>query len=67
MKDYQQRVVNERADLDQKIAALQDFISGERFVNVREAEQERLKKQFNAMREYSRILGERIVGFEEET
>lgn len=58
MNDFQQRVVDEKVELDKKAQALSDFI-GENpiFETLDQAEQERL------MWQYSTILGERIANF----
>ena len=64
MKDYQQRVIEERKALDVNIWKLNLFISGLIFTSLHADEQNRLKLQSEAMQEYSDILGERIEVFE---
>lgn len=63
MQPHQQRVVDERTELDEKLAKLKAFIGGEVFNNLDQAEKERLDQQAAVMAEYSRILGERIAAF----
>jgi len=64
MEQYQQRVVNEKNELDIKAKALSDFIGNSpNFENIDSAEQERLKVQNDIMWQYSEILGERIAAF----
>jgi hypothetical protein len=61
---HQERVVNEKKDLDAKISALNTFItSNPAYVGLSEGERSRLKRQWDAMKEYSDILGERIAAF----
>lgn len=63
MAPHQQRVVDEKADLDVKIDKLMAFIAGEVFPKLPPAEQERLGDQLVHMGSYSRVLRERIVAF----
>lgn len=64
MQPYQQRVVDEKADLDEKAKKLSDFIgTSEVFLTLDPAEQERLKEQCEVMWQYSEILGARIAAF----
>lgn len=61
---HQQRVVDEKAALDEKIALLTQFITGNPvFSSLPLDERGRLKRQRLAMIEYSDILGERIAAF----
>ncbi len=69
LKPHQQRVVDEKAELDQKLAALTAFIGTSRvgntiFGGLPERERMRLYAQQRVMTEYSAILGERIADFE---
>jgi len=66
MQPYQERVVEEKRELDEKLAKLREFIVGEAFASVDENEQVRLKAQESAMTVYSSILGDRISNFKEE-
>lgn len=63
MAPHQERVVAEKAELDEKITKLSDFSNGDLFKTLPEDEKERLKRQFNLMRDYSAVLGERIAAF----
>lgn len=61
MQPHQQRVVEEKIELDKKAKSLSNFI-GENpvFDTLDPAEQERLKEQNDVMWQYSEILGERL-------
>jgi hypothetical protein len=63
MEAYQQRVIDEKNELDGRLAKLMAFIEGAGFANVKPDEQERMQRQARAMHEYSAILGERIENF----
>jgi hypothetical protein len=64
MKAYQERVVEEKKELDKKIEALDNFVNAnEAYADLDEEEQDRLTAQRTAMGEYSDILGERIEAF----
>ena len=64
MEDYQQRVVDEKAELDKKAEALSKFIGySDEFESLDSAEKERLKEQNDIMWQYSEILGARIAAF----
>lgn len=63
MAPHQQRVVDEKTDLDLKIDALYNFFHGNIFDTLPADEQDRLSRQYSAMCEYSKILGERISAF----
>lgn len=62
---YQQRVVDEKNELDEKIEKLGRFIGteGTPFINLPESERERLAAQYEVMKEYSDILEARIEDF----
>lgn len=60
---HQQRVIGEKVQLDDKVGKLTDFLDGEFFRSLDAAEQERLTVQLGAMREYQKILAERIAAF----
>ena len=64
MMPHQQRVVDEKAELDVKANALSEFI-GESpiFDSLHPDEQERLREQNDVMWQYSEILGKRIAAF----
>jgi hypothetical protein len=64
LQPYQQRVVEEKAELDTKAHALSLFIGhSPLFETLDSAEQERLKEQNDVMWQYSEILGARIAAF----
>lgn len=64
MQDYQQRVVNEKGELDEKLGKLELFIEhSETYQELDPAEQSRLKRQRNIMINYSSVLAERIGAF----
>lgn len=66
MELYQQRVVEEKNELDTKIQALNNFISyvpNSRFMALSTAEQGRMHIQVNIMEQYSNVLGQRIEAF----
>jgi hypothetical protein len=64
MEAYQQRVVDEKRELDEKLAALRVFLQGQTYANLNAHERNLLYKQAGVMAEYSRILGERIAAFQ---
>lgn len=63
MQPHQQRVVDEKADLDGKIDRLTAFLDAGRPEFVPMEEWQRMHEQRALMRGYSRILGERIAAF----
>jgi hypothetical protein len=63
MQSYQQRVVDEKTELDEKIGALTDFTEGRIFSSLNSVEQSRLLIQLHHMDCYSVILGQRIAAF----
>ena len=63
MEQYQQRVVKEKEELDEKVSKLQAFIGSERFNSVEADEANRMRNQLPVMMDYSNILGERITNF----
>ncbi len=61
---HQQRVVDEKTELDKKAHALSQFIGHSPiFETIDAEEQERLKEQNDIMWQYSEILGKRIAAF----
>ena len=64
MKEFQQRVVNEKAELDEKLEKLCLFCYGHTFETLPLMERERLNQQRHIMTSYSAILGARIAAFE---
>lgn len=63
LKPHQQRLVEEKAELDAKLENLNAFGRGELFASLPSAEQERLNRQSEIMDQYSVVLGERIAAF----
>lgn len=62
---HQARVVEEKAELDAKIAKLADFIVfSSTYKSLGSDEKDRLNRQHAAMRTYSGVLRERIEAFE---
>ena len=58
MNPQQQRVVDEKIELDKRATALSEFIgNSSAFPALDAAEQERLKEQNDVMWQYSEILG----------
>ncbi|MCK9157164.1 MAG: hypothetical protein M0P12_13960 [Paludibacteraceae bacterium] len=64
MEVYQQRVIEEKKELDAKIEKLSTFVDSKAFPETVEAsERSRLLHQLTVMREYSSILSDRIANF----
>jgi len=63
MEAHQQRVVDEKAALDEKLNALSNFLGSDIDVPLNEGEFERMEKQRVIMTDYSNVLGERITAF----
>jgi len=63
MAPYQERVAQEKKELDEKLAKLDAFGRTDLFASLPADERGRLNRQHSAMEEYSRILGERIAAF----
>lgn len=60
---YQERVLDEKSELDEKLMNLQSFILSDKFMAVDQEEKRRLNRQEQAMTEYSIVLAERIDSF----
>ncbi len=61
---HQQRVIDEKKELDEKAKRLSNFIGlSPMFLELDAEEQERLKEQNDIMWQYSEILGKRIAAF----
>jgi hypothetical protein len=63
LQPHQQRVVAEKADLDEKINRLDAFLQSTTFNNLEPADQELLSEQVVHMRDYSAVLQLRINRF----
>lgn len=63
MQKYQQRVIDEKTELDAKRENLGAFKNTNFFVELPWQEQERLNTQAHLMTAYSAVLGARIAAF----
>lgn len=63
MQPHQQRVVDEKADLDDKRAKLLAFFNTDLFRGLDQAEKDRLRTQHGIMGVYADILNQRIAAF----
>jgi hypothetical protein len=63
MQAHQQRVVDEKRELDAKISKLVAFYDTTVYAGLDETERVRLSRQGQIMSEYSDVLGERIAAF----
>ena len=64
MEPYQEQVMMEKAELDERLRKLDEFGRTDAFAALPSDEQGRLNRQHSIMEDYSQILGERIVNFE---
>jgi hypothetical protein len=64
MHPHQERVVTEKAELDEKIGKLVPFLKTSICGRLPAAEQERLGRQLGLMQQYSDLLNERITAFD---
>ena len=62
MLPYQQRVIDEKAELDERLVKLLNF---PKFADLPQPEQDRMWRQAKHMKRYSDILGERIEAWEQ--
>ena len=65
MQPYQQRVVDEKIELSDKLAKLLQFFQTTTFGALPEAEQSRLRNQARFMDGYAAVLEERIAAFKD--
>jgi hypothetical protein len=63
MEAYQERVVEEKKDLDGKIERLDTFLLSDKFGELPIDEQQRMRWQKSLMELYSDVLEDRIVNF----
>jgi hypothetical protein len=63
MQSFQRRVVIEQMELDEKLDKLLAFMQTDAFGYLDDDERSRLRRQYSAMQDYSRILAERIANF----
>ena len=66
METYQQRVVDEKSELDDKRKKLEEFLYTDTFVSLNDGERGLLQTQYILMGNYSDVLQSRIEGFNEE-
>jgi hypothetical protein len=64
LQPHQERVLEERRELDEKIHKLTVFIASARIAQVSLAESRRLYQQLQIMLDYSRVLQDRINAFD---
>lgn len=63
MLPYQERVVAEKSELDEKLTKLLCFFQSPDFIALSEAERSRLRNQARFMDGYAAVLEERISAF----
>lgn len=63
MQPHQQRVIDEKQELDGKLAKLNIFLGDPVFEGLPLKDQELLKQQSGVMQAYSNILANRIARF----
>lgn len=63
MQPHQERVVQEKAELSEKVDKLETFIGGSIYASLPPAEQSRLTRQHLIMQLYEQVLSERIAAF----
>jgi DNA-binding protein H-NS len=64
MSDFKTRLLDEKAQLDERLEKLQAFQASDGFQNIAAVQQTLLNVQANAMATYSQILLERIAWLE---
>lgn len=63
MQPHQQRVLDEKSALDEKVTKLQAFLDGQVFQTLDSMDQRDLHEQFAHMCDYSATLARRIARF----
>lgn len=63
LQPHQQRVIDEKTELDTKLTKLKAFPNTNIFKSLPKEEQDRLGRQVLYMQDYSDVLGERIAAF----
>jgi hypothetical protein len=63
MLEFQDRVIQEKAELSDKLDKLEAFEGGRVYNSLPPAEQSRLTRQLWIMRLYEQVLAERISAF----
>lgn len=64
MKPHEQRIIDEKNALDEKLIKLSSFVRTEAFYALRTEDRQLLRRQREVMLEYSDILGDRIARIE---
>ena len=64
MRPYQQRVINEKSELDERLEKLQAFTLTQVFKDLKQSDREDLIEQSIVMKMLSDILARRIAAFE---
>lgn len=65
MLPHQQRVIDEKRELDGRVEKLMEFFNKRMFDELPTGEQSRLRIQLYAMQTYGAVLGERIAHFDD--
>ena len=60
METFIQRIVDEKAELDERAGKLGDFVKSEKFHSLDSDMQSLMVKQYDVMKRYSVILGKRL-------
>lgn len=63
MQPHQERVVQEKSDLSEKVDKLDTFINSGKYASLPADEQARLTRQHLIMQLYEQVLSERIAAF----
>ena len=63
MEDWQERVVQEKKELDEKITKLKAMICSDKFEALADTDQRLLVMQLSAMKQYASVLKARIERF----
>lgn len=66
MMEYQERVITEKKELDEKLGKLTSFITTGVFAALDVEEQARLFVQRSVMQMYSEVLADRIEAFKDD-
>lgn len=61
MSDFKSRLIEEKAQLDERLEKLEVFLNSDGFQNIAAVQQTLLNIQVNAMSTYSQVLLERIA------
>lgn len=60
MEPFIQRIVDEKAELDERAGKLGDFVKSEKFHSLDSEMQSLMVEQYDVMKRYSAILGKRL-------